>query len=160
MDRLLKLLNENARYDLSELATMTGLSEEAVTAKIAEYEQKGIVKGYQAIIDWDRTERELVSSLIEIKVTPKRDSGFEETAGIIAQFEEVDSVYLMSGSSYDLAAIVTGRTFKEISDFVAKKLSPLDGVVSTATHFMMRKYKDRGLVFDIEEVDERGLASF
>ncbi len=156
MDKLLKLLDSNARLTNTQLAVMLGCSEKEVSDHIAEWERDGVIRGFKAIIDWERTDRAYVTALIELRVTPKRDLGFEGIAETIMRFEEVESVYLMSGG-YDLAVIVSGQTFKDIAMFVAKRLSTLDSVLSTATHFVLRRYKDSGVLFLGEEKDERGV---
>ena len=155
MERLLKLLDTNARLTTAEMATMLGTDENAVKAQMAELEKAGVVRGYKALIDWDRTDRKYVTALIELRVTPKRDCGFDELAERIMKFDEVETVYLMSGG-FDLMVIVNGCTFKDVAMFVAKRLSTLDSVLSTATHFVLRRYKDRGVLFLGEDVDERG----
>lgn len=155
MDKLLKLLDTNARLSVAQLAAMLNTTEEDVAAKMARLEQEGVVRAYKALIDWERTDREYVTAVIELRVTPKRDLGFEGIAETIMRFDEVESVYLMSGG-YDLLVTVTGRTFKEVSMFVAKRLSTLDSVISTATHFVLRRYKESGVMFLSEEKDERG----
>lgn len=156
MDKLLNLLDSNARLSTAQLATMLGRTEKEVADQIADMEQKGVIRGYKALIDWERTDREYVTAIIELRVSPKRDSGFESIAQSIMRLEEVESVYLMSGG-YDLSVVVSGRTFQEVAMFVAKRLSPMDAVLSTATHFVLRRYKDRG-VMSLDEVrDERVL---
>lgn len=155
MDKLLKLLDTNARLTNAQLAVMAGCSEDEVAAHIAEWEKNGVIRAYKAVIDWDRTDRAYVTALIELRVTPKRDLGFEGIAEKVMRFEEVENVYLMSGG-YDLAVTVSGRTFKDVAMFVAKRLSTLDSVLSTATHFVLRRYKDDGVLFLGEEKDERG----
>lgn len=155
---LLCLLEENSRLSLEQLAAMTGETTEAVAAQIDQYERDGIIRSYTTIIDWERTGRNHVSALIELHVTPKRDYGFEEIAKTVMGFPEVETVYLMSGG-YDLMLIVSGETFRDIAMFVAHRLSPLDSVLSTATHFVLRRYKERGVVIcDTEEDDEREAA--
>lgn len=154
MDKLLKLLDSNARLSTSQLAAMLGRTEQEVARQIAELEQSGVIRAYKALIDWDRTDREYVTAIIELRVSPKRDSGFESIAQSIMRLEEVESVYLMSGG-YDLSVVVTGRTFQEVAMFVAKRLSPMDAVLSTATHFVLRRYKDQGVMFLDEPRDER-----
>lgn len=151
---LLKLLEENARYTNEELSDMLGISPSEVEQKMQEYESKGILRGYKAIVDWEKTERDLVIARIELKVIPVRDSGFEELAAQISRFPEVQSLYLMSGG-YDLAVTIAGKSFKEIAYFVAYRLAPLDAVQSTATHFVLRKYKDRGAILSDDTTDER-----
>lgn len=156
MDKLLKLLDTNARLTDAQLAVMLDSTEEQVRAQIAELERSGVIRAYKALIDWDRTEREYVTAIIELRVTPKRDLGFEGIAETVMRFDEVESVYLMSGG-YDLSVVVSGRTFKEVAMFVAKRLSTLDSVISTATHFVLRRYKDKGVMFLSEAKDERGV---
>ena len=154
MDRLLSLLQNNARLTNKQLAVMLGREEEDVAKAIAAYEKSGVIRGYQAVIDWDKTDYPTVFARIEIKVTPKKDFGFEEIARTIMELEEVQSVSLMSGG-YDLALTVSGKTFRDIAIFVAHRLSPIDSVNSTATHFILKKYKERGVVFEEEVKDER-----
>ena len=155
MDKLLKLLDTNARLTNAQLAVMLDRPEAEVAAQIAALERSGVIRASKALIDWDRTEREYVTAIIELKVTPKRDLGFEAVAETIMRFEEVESVYLMSGG-YDLSVFVNGRTFRDVAMFVAKRLSTLDSVLSTATHFVLRRYKDNGVMFLGDEKDERG----
>ncbi len=155
MEKILSLLDTNARLTRAELATMLDKSEEEVAAEIARLEKEGVIRGYKAVIDWDRTDREYVTALIELKVTPRRDTGFDGLAEKIMTFEEVESLYLMSGG-FDLMVIVNGRTFKDVAMFVARRLSTLDSVVSTATHFVLQRYKDRDILFLQDEQDERG----
>ena len=154
MDRLLSLLQNNARLTNKQLAVMLGREEEEVAKAIAAYEKSGVIRGYQAVIDWDKTDSPTVFARIEIKVTPKKDFGFEEIARTIMELEEVQSVSLMSGG-YDLQLVIKGQTFQEIALFVAKRLSPLDDVLSTATHFVLRTYKKEGRLYQDEEIDER-----
>lgn len=156
MDKLLKLLNENARLTNAQLATMLGISEDEVCRQIAELEKSGAIRAYKAVVDWDKTDRQRVTAIIELKVTPRRDVGFEGIAEQVMAFEEVESVYLMSGG-YDLSVRVNGRTFQDIAAFVAKRLSTLDSVISTATHFVLRRYKENDVMFLGENQDERGL---
>lgn len=155
MEKLLSLLENNAKLTEEQLAAMLSLSAEEVRREIRQYEKAGVIKGYKALIDWDKVDREQLTAFIEVKVTPQRDLGFEQVAERIMQFEEVDSVYLMSGG-FDLAVTVSGRSFREVAMFVAERLSPLDNVLSTATHFILRKYKDKGVLFGVEKGDERG----
>ena len=156
MDRLLSLLQNNARLTNKQLAVMLGREEEEVAKAIDAYEKAGVIRGYQAVIDWDKTDFPTVFARIEIKVTPKKDFGFEEIARTIMELEEVQSVSLMSGG-YDLALTVSGKTFRDIAMFVAHRLSPIDSVNSTATHFILKKYKERGVLFEEEVKDERGM---
>ena len=156
MRDLLKLLENNARYTCAELAAMLGSSEQEVREEIRRLEASGIIRGYKAIIDWDKTDEEYISARIELKVVPKKDHGFDELAEQISAFHEVQSLYLMSGG-YDLALTVVGKSFKEIASFVAYRLAPLDSVQSTATHFVLRKYKEKGTVLNDRHKDERGV---
>ena len=127
-------------------------------AQIADYEERKIIKGYKAIVDWDKTDRDYVNARIELKVTPQKGMGFEEIAEIIARFDEVESVYLMSGT-YDIALTVTGKTFKDVAMFVAHRLAPLDSVQSTSTSFVLRTYKELGVYVSFDEMDEREVAT-
>ena len=122
---------------------------------IEKYEADGVILGYKTMIDWDKTDREYVSALIEVKITPQRDRGFDRVAERIYNYPEVQSLYLMSGG-YDLAVMIEGKTMREVAYFVAQKLAPIEDVISTATHFVLRKYKDKGVVYGIVDIDERG----
>ena len=154
MDNLLRILSENARLSCDQLAAMTGETPQAVAARMEELEAQGVIKGYRAVVDWDKTDRDLCIARIEIKVTPKSGMGFDEIANTIAQFDEVEEVALMSGS-YDLALTVTGKSFKEVAMFVSRRLAPLESVQSTATHFVLRKYKEAGILTAGQQKDER-----
>jgi DNA-binding Lrp family transcriptional regulator len=155
MDQLLSLLSENARLTTAQLAAMLNLTEAEVTEKIAAYEKEGIIRGYKAIVNWEKVDKNKASALIELRVTPKRDRGFDEIANRIMQFEEVESVYLMSGG-YDLAVKVRGKSMQDIAMFVMRRLSTLDSVLSTATHFILTRYKDDNVILNSEdEKDER-----
>lgn len=156
MDKLLKLLCKNSQFSTAEMAAMLGEPEDYIKAQIKEYENKGVIKGYQAVVNWEDMEDSFVEALIELKVTPKKETGFDEMAQLCMAFDEVESVYLMAGV-YDFALIVRGQTMQDIAMFVAKKLSTIDGVLSTGTHFIMRRYKDRGmnLTSPDSETDER-----
>lgn len=155
MDKLLKLLNDNARLTTEQMAVMTDMTEEQVAAQLKKLEKDGVIRGYKALIDWDRTDREFVTAIIDLQIAPTKDRGFDGVAEMIMGFDEVESVSLMSGG-YDLSVTITGRSFKDVAIFVAKRLSPLDGVLSTATHFVLKKYKERGVLFMDGEKDERG----
>ena len=154
MDQLLTLLSADARLTNAQLAAALSISEEEVAARIADYEERKIIKGYKAIVDWDKTDRDYVNARIELKVTPQKGMGFEEIAGIIARFDEVESVYLMSGA-FDLTVIISGRTLKEVAQFVGQRLAPLEGVTATATHFILKKYKEKHLIFEKRQEQER-----
>lgn len=155
MDNLLNLLNENARLTTAQLAVMLDKPEQEVAGQIAAYEKAGVIKGYKALINWEKVDENKASALIELRVMPKRDSGFDAIAKRIMQFDEVESVSLMSGG-FDLAVMVHGKSMQEIAMFVARRLSPLDSVLSTATHFVLTRYKDGGVILNSdEENDER-----
>ena len=158
-EKLLKLIAEDAKLTNAQLAAMLGAREEEVaTSAVASLEKEGIIKGYKALIDWDKTDRNLVSARIEIKVIPKGSMGFVEIAYTISQFREVETCYLMSGG-YDLALTISGKTFKDIALFVAHRLAPLEPVQSTSTHFVLKKYKERGLLMVDDVKDEREVTS-
>ena len=152
---LLKLLSRNSRYTVSQLADMLGESEQAVADSIKVLEKDGVIRGYKAVIDWDSLDGSLVSAIIEIKVVPKADLGFEEVAEKIAAYSEVESVYLMSGG-YDLNVVVKGKTLQDVAQFVARELATIDSVTSTATHFVMRRYKEMDVCLFEGEKDDRG----
>lgn len=154
MERILKILEENARISLEELAAMTGETPAAVARLLDEYQAAHIINGYRALIDWEKAGIADVQAIIELRVTPRRDCGFDEIASTVARFDEVDSVMLMSGG-YDLSLVMRGKSFQDIALFVAKRLSPLDGVLSTATHFVLRTYKKDGVLYGADPIDER-----
>ncbi len=155
MDKILQMLESDARLTASQIATMLEKEEGEIKDKIKVYEKEGVIVGYQALVDWDKTDREYVSAVIEVKVVPQRDRGFDKIAEKIYHYDEVKSLYLMSGS-YDLQVIIEGKTLKEVAQFVAQKLAPLEYITSTATHFVLRKYKDKGVIYEAPERDERG----
>jgi DNA-binding Lrp family transcriptional regulator len=156
--KLLKLLSKNARTKNEDLAAMTGRSEAEVEKEIKKMEADGLIRGYKAVVDWERMDSAYVSAIIELKVTPKAGLGFEEVARRVMRYPEVESVYLMSGG-YDLSVVVKGKTFQEVALFVAKELSTIDSVLSTSTHFVLRRYKE--LDVDLVEAngDDRGTFS-
>ena len=154
MEKILKLLEENARMSVEDIAGITGDTPEAVARKLDEYAKNHVINGYHALVDWEKAGVPRVQAIIELRVSPRRESGFDEIAETIANFEEVDSVMLMSGG-YDLALVLNGKSYQEIALFVVKRLSPLEGVVSTATHFVLRTYKKEGVLFGLEPLDER-----
>lgn len=158
MDRILALLEENAKLSYAQIAAMLDMTEEEVAHAVSEAEKTGVIKGYQAVVDWEKAGRDPIIAFIEVKVTPQPDFGFEQIAGRIMQFDEVSAVYLMSGG-FDLTVIVEGTTFKEVAMFVSHRLAPLENVLSTATHFVLRKYKDRRVILGGEQADERGRIS-
>ena len=154
MKDLLHLLENDSTLSHAQLAAMTGMTEAEVSAAVAQYEKDHVILGYKTIIDWDRTHREAVTAMIEVEVTPQRGEGFDRIAQRIYQYDEVESLYLMSGGAYDLTVIISGRTLKEIAHFVGEKLATIEGVTGTATHFILKKYKEKHLIFPIQEVQE------
>ena len=155
MNKILKLLENDATLTAKQLAVMLDKEEGDIKNAIEKYEKDGVILGYKTIIDWDKTDREYVTALIEVKLTPQKDRGFDKVAEKIYNYDEVKSLYLMSGA-YDLAVFIEGKTMKEVAYFVAQKLATIDSVMSTATHFVLHKYKDTGVVYDAGEIDERG----
>jgi DNA-binding Lrp family transcriptional regulator len=154
MDELLKLLKSNALESPENMARMLGVSTAEISARIAEYEKRGVIRGYQAILNEDKLDLDKVTAVIEVKVTPQREGGFDTIAQRISRFPEVSSAYLMSGT-YDLLLFVEGRTLREVASFVSERLSPLEGVLSTSTHFMLKTYKRFGVLMQQEISDER-----
>lgn len=154
MDEMLKLLERDAHLTPETLAVMLSKEVGDIKKLITQYENDGVIVGYNTIIDWDKTDSECVTALIELKITPQRELGFDRVAERIYNYPEVQSLYLMSGG-FDLAVIIEGRTMKEVAFFVAEKLAPMESIVSTATHFVLRKYKDKGLIYKRGDVDLR-----
>ena len=155
MDKLLQLLSENSSLTNAELSMILGEPEDYIAAQIKEYEKSGIIRGYRAVGNWDAVPDSGVVALIELKVAPQLQKGFDEFAESLLGYEEVESVYLMAGS-YDLLLTVKGRTIQEISSFVAKQLAAMNGILSTATHFMLKRYKENGVsLVDIDAKDRR-----
>ncbi len=154
MEQLLKILENNARLSVEDIAAMMDKSAAEVAAMIDLARAQGLIKGFKTLVDWEKAGVNRVEAVIEMNVSPKKSRGFEEIAATIASFEEVESVMLMSGG-FDLQLIIKGQTFQEIALFVAKRLAPLDDVLSTATHFVLRTYKKEGKLYLGEEIDER-----
>lgn len=154
MEELLRILEKNARLPLEDIAAMLDKTPAETAALMDEAADKGYIRGYEALIDWEKAGVNVVEAVIELHVSPRKSRGFDEIASVIAGFDEVDSVLLMSGG-YDLQVLIKGRSFQEIAIFVAKRLSPLDDVLSTATSFVLRTYKRGGVLFQDEEIDER-----
>lgn len=152
--KILSLMEENGKLTAKDIAAMIGEEEETVIAEIKAMEAENVICGYTSIIDWDKTESEFVTALIELKVTPQRGEGFEKIAERISNYPEVDTVYLMSGG-YDIAVIIRGRTMKEVAMFVASKLAPMETIVGTATHFVLKKHKEHGVRLTSKEKAER-----
>lgn len=158
MKQLVDLLRQNARLTNAQLSTMLGISEDEVAKKIKALENDGTIIGYSAIINEEEFDKNCVTAFIELKVSPQVDCGYDDIAQIIAQHKEVDSVQLMSGS-FDLAVTIRGTNLREIALFVSDRLATLDGVLSTTTHFILQRYKEKGIFFKNDDVDERGLVS-
>lgn len=153
--KLLQRLESDCTLTHDQLAAMTGLSVQEVKAEVKRLEEERLIRGYRAVVDWDRTDREAVTALIEVKVTPQRGEGFDRVAERIYQYDEVESVYLMSGA-FDLTVIISGRSLKEVAHFVGEKLATIEDVTGTATHFILHKYKENHLIFEKrEEQQER-----
>ena len=158
MLKLLELLKNNAKLTNEQLASMLGMSVDEVAKTVAELEKNKTIVCYSAVVNWDKTEKDTTTALIEIKVTPQRGHGFEAIAERIFQFPEVKSLYLVSGA-FDFLAVVEGKTLKDVATFVSSRLAPLDQILSCSTHFMLKKYKDDGVIFVENEppVREEGL---
>ena len=153
-EQILSIIEKNRRIDLHELAVILGMEEADVVNEMTQMEKEGIICGYHTLIDWEKTSVEKVNALIEVRVTPQRGKGFDSIAERIYKYPEVHAVYLISGG-YDLLVSLEGKTLKEVSNFVSDKLSTLETVISTATHFILKKYKDHGTILDKKESDER-----
>ena len=155
MDKLLQILSENSQLTPAELSMMLGEPEDYIAAQIKEYEKSGIIRGYRAVVNWDEVPDSGLVAMIELKVAPQLQKGFDDIAERILSFDEVESVYLMAGS-YDLLLTVKGSTIQEVSSFVAKQLAAMDGILSTATHFMLKRYKENGVsLVDVDKKDGR-----
>jgi DNA-binding Lrp family transcriptional regulator len=153
MDDILKLLERDGRLSAGQMASMLGRTQDDVARAVADYEARGAILKYTALIDWDKTGAERVTALIEVKISPQRGDGFDRIAERIYQYDEVDSLYLMSGS-FDLTVIMSADSIREVAEFVYAKLAPIDGVSSTATHFILKKYKEKNCVFKTPEQQE------
>ena len=155
-EKILSVIEKNSRIDIEELAILLGEDETAIANEIADMEKEGVICGYHTLINWDKTNNEKVNALIEVRVTPQKGMGFDNIAERIYQFSEVNAVYLMSGS-FDFTVFIEGRTMRDVAQFVSDKLAPLDSVLSTATHFVLKKYKDHGTILSAKKKDERQL---
>lgn len=153
-EKILSFIEKNSRVDLEELAVLLGMEESDVANELAQMESEGVICGYHTLIDWDKVTTEKVNALIEVRVTPQRGKGFDEIAERIYKYPEVEACYLMSGG-YDLMVFLEGKSLKEVSTFVTQKLSTLDSVISTTTHFILKKYKDHGTIMHQKIKDER-----
>ena len=151
--QILSILENNSRVKIEEIAVMLGKSEDEIATAIAEMEADNIICGYSTLINWDKTSREYVAAMVEVKVTPQREQGYEKVAQRIYKFDEVRSVYLMSGG-FDLLVMLEGRDIKQISYFISNKLAPLDAILSTSTHFVLKKYKDHGVIVEKDKNDD------
>lgn len=153
---ILKLLESDAKLTSDQISVMLEISKPEVDSYVSELEKNGTILGYKAVVDWEKTDRESVTAMIDVKLTPQRGKGYDRVAEKIYNYPEVKSVYLMSGA-YDLSVLIEGKTMKEVAFFVSQKLAPIDEVISTTTHFVLHKYKDTGVLYDSEvDFDERG----
>ncbi len=152
--KILKLIQNQSKLSTKDIATVLGLDESLVINTISDMEQEQIICGYNTVINWDKTEDERVTALIEVKVVPQRGEGFDRIAERIYNYEEVTSLYLMSGG-FDMAVFIEGKTMKEVAQFVARKLAPMEGILSTSTHFVLKKYKESGTKLEQEKKDGR-----
>jgi DNA-binding Lrp family transcriptional regulator len=158
-NKILYLLEKDSRLSDEEISVLLKISEQEVHAEIEKLKSQQIICGFGALIDWDKTDKEYVTALIEVKVTPQRGQGFDNIAERIYRFDEVKAVYLMSGG-FDLTVLIEGHTIKEVAHFISDKLAPLESVLSTATHFVLKKYKDHGVILKgVKLDDERMIVS-
>lgn len=153
-EKILNFIEKNSRIELKELAILLGMTEVDVVNELSTMEAEGIICGYHTLIDWDKVDTDRVNALIEVRVTPQRGKGFDDIAERIYKYPEVDATYLISGG-YDLLVSIEGKSLREISTFVSEKLSTLDSVISTSTHFILKKYKDHGTIMHEKYEDER-----
>lgn len=155
MEEILNILDkEKGNVSRAKIAQMLGMEEKEVADKIEKMEKENIIVGYKTIVNWDKTDKDVVVALIELRITPQRGEGFDKVAERIYKYPQVKSLYLMSGA-YDLAVTIEGKSMKEVALFVAQKLAPMDSIISTATHFVLKKYKEEGIVFEDDEKDTR-----
>ena len=155
-EKILSVIEKNSRIDIEELAILLGEDEVAVANEISDMEKEGVICGYHTLINGEKTANEKVNALIEVRVTPQKGMGFDNIAERIYQFSEVSAIYLMSGA-FDFTVFIEGRTMREVAQFVSDKLAPMDSVLSTATHFVLKKYKDHGTILSAKKKDERQL---
>jgi DNA-binding Lrp family transcriptional regulator len=154
MNEILEILEKNSRASVEEIALMLGKSTDEVREAVKKLEDDNVIVGYNTLINWEKTEKDTVTALIEVKVTPQRGQGFDKVAERIYRYPQVKACYLMSGG-FDLTVIIEGKSMKEVALFVAEKLAPLESVLSTSTHFVLKKYKDKGFIFDDKPTDDR-----
>lgn len=153
-EKILAMLDQDGRMNANQIARMLGTEESKVKQEIESLENENVILGYKAVIDWDKASYETVTAQIEVRITPQKGMGFDEIARQICSYPQVQSAYLMSGG-FDLTIIITGHTMREISQFVSENLAPMESVVSTATHFIMKKYKDQGVIYNPSSKDSR-----
>ena len=156
-NEIIRILQQNARISDAALGEMLGITAEEAAAEIKKLEESGVIKGYSVIVDEEKYDKSIVYATIELKVTPQRDCGFDDIAKTIMMYDEVESVSLMSSVAYDLAVEVKGNDLRDVAFFVSERLATIDGILSTSTHFILKKYKEKGIFIDNEEPDERGL---
>ena len=155
MEEILNILDkEKGNISRAKIAQMLGLEEQEVADSIEKMEKENVIVGYKTIVNWDKTDKDVVTALIELRITPQRGEGFDKVAERIYKYPQVKSLYLMS-DAYDLAVTIEGKSMKEVALFVAQKLAPMDSIISTATHFVLKKYKEEGIVFEDDEKDTR-----
>ena len=155
MEEILNILDkEKGNVSRAKIAQMLGMEEKEVADKIEKMEKENVIVGFKTIVNWDKTDKDVVVALIELRITPQRGEGFDKVAERIYKYPQVKSLYLMSGA-YDLAVTIEGKSMKEVALFVAQKLAPMDSIISTATHFVLKKYKEEGIVFEDDEKDTR-----
>ena len=155
MEEILNILDkEKGNVSRAKIAQMLGMEEKEVADKIEKMEKENVIVGYKTIVNWDKTDKDVVVALIELRITPQRGEGFDKVAERIYKYPQVKSLYLMSGA-YDLAVTIEGKSMKEVALIVAQKLAPMDSIISTATHFVLKKYKEEGIVFEDDEKDTR-----
>ena len=155
MEEILNILDkEKGNVSRAKIAQMLGMEEKEVADKIEKMEKENVIVGYKTIVNWDKTDKDVVVALIELRITPQRGEGFDKVAERIYKYPQVKSLYLMSGA-YDLVVTIEGKSMKEVALFVAQKLAPMDSIISTATHFVLKKYKEEGIVFEDDEKDTR-----
>ena len=155
MEEILNILDkEKGNVSRAKIAQMLGMEEKEVADKIEKMEKENVIVGYKTIVNWDKTDKDVVVALIELRITPQRGEGFDKVAERIYKYPQVESLYLMAGA-YDLAVTIEGKSMKEVALFVAQKLAPMDSIISTATHFVLKKYKEEGIVFEDDEKDTR-----
>lgn len=156
-NEIIRILQQNARISNSAMGEMLGISPEQAATEIHQLENEGVIRGYSVILDDEKFDNSTVYATIELKVTPQRDCGFDDIAKTIMMYDEVESVSLMSSGAYDLAVEVKGNNLKDVAFFVSERLATIDGILSTSTHFILKKYKEKGIFINDEELDERGL---